>query len=364
VMEHTEIRRKLSAYLDGALDTKVRAEIEAHLAECDRCRAALADLKLTLAHLKNLPEVEPPPWLTAKIMTRVQNPSGQKQGFWQRLFLPLHIKLPLEALALVFICVTSYYLTRTNAPLAPLTEPPQLTRSEAPRPEPVKPAPAKTPGRTPAVSKPHTPAPQVTTGIPAAQPKQKEAATTYAPSPPTSASDISVPPKMSKPQFRTPETISRPAAEWAMPEQETIQREEALKYAREEKNASDLLMQKKSISGTRYSAEVTGGAQRGVTHPEDRSAPGGNMEWSKPAEVNLRVADPAGAVEKIEAAVTHSGGKIIRRVYGETSHLLSVQIESQKVAELIGKLERIGKLQRPPQPNTEEVGTVDLFIRW
>ena len=363
-MEHTEIRRKLSAYLDGALDTKVRAEIEAHLAECDRCRAALADLKLTLAHLKNLPEVEPPPWLTAKIMTRVQNPSGQKQGFWQRLFLPLHIKLPLEALALVFICVTSYYLTRTNAPLAPLTEPPQLTRSEAPRPEPVQPAPAEPSGRSSAVSKPHTPAPQVTTGIPAAQSKQKEAATTFAPPPPTNASDIYAPPKIPKPQYRTPVISSRPAAEWAMPEQETIQREEALKYAREEKKASDLLMQKKGISGTRYSAEAMGGAQKGAAPSEYQPESGGYTEWVKPAEINLRVEEPAGAVVIIEAAVTHSGGKIIRRVYGETSHLLSVQIESQKFAELIGRLERIGKLQRLPQLNTGEVGTLDLFIRW
>ena len=139
-MEHTEIRRNLSAYLDDAVSPDEKAEIEAHLTRCGSCRQALGDLERTVGHLKNLPEVEPPPWLTARIMAHVRDAAEPQPGFWRRIFLPLHTKLPLEALALVFLCVTGYYLARTNAPLVQLSATSPASREETPLPAPVPPA--------------------------------------------------------------------------------------------------------------------------------------------------------------------------------------------------------------------------------
>ena len=147
-MEHTEIRRNLSAYLDDAVSSEAKTQIEAHLAGCASCRGALADLERTVAHLKSLPEVEPPPWLTAKIMAQVRGDAEKKPGIWQRFFLPFQVKLPLQAFALLFLCVTGYYLARINAPLLDFTPP--ASREEAPVPAPA-PAQAPAQARTPAL---------------------------------------------------------------------------------------------------------------------------------------------------------------------------------------------------------------------
>ncbi|HEX2769531.1 MAG TPA: DUF2275 domain-containing protein, partial [Geobacteraceae bacterium] len=122
-MEHAEIRRKLPAYLDNAVATEEKEEIKRHLGRCGSCRGEIADLELTIGYLKSLPEVEPPSWLTAKIMAKVQDETGPRVSLWQRLFFPLHLKLPVEAVALVFLCVTGYYLARLIGEQAPLTVP-------------------------------------------------------------------------------------------------------------------------------------------------------------------------------------------------------------------------------------------------
>jgi hypothetical protein len=57
---HRRLRDQLSAYLDGALDAPAVQRVEAHLAECERCRAELDQLTATVAALKELPEVDLP----------------------------------------------------------------------------------------------------------------------------------------------------------------------------------------------------------------------------------------------------------------------------------------------------------------
>lgn len=50
----------LSARLDGALDARVAARLEEHLASCHACRAALAALRSTREALRALPELDAP----------------------------------------------------------------------------------------------------------------------------------------------------------------------------------------------------------------------------------------------------------------------------------------------------------------
>ena len=100
-MECEGIREKLSAYLEGVLPPEEKRPIEAHLISCQQCSSAFEDLKKTGAFLKNLEEVEPPPWMTKKIMARVRAAQEKKRGILQKLFYPLHIKVPIESLATV-----------------------------------------------------------------------------------------------------------------------------------------------------------------------------------------------------------------------------------------------------------------------
>ena len=111
-----EIEDRLPAYLEDLLSPEEKESIEGHLAVCSRCRRAVADLKKADELVRNLGEVEPPPFLEQRIMSRIREESGQKKGLLRRLFYPLHIKVPIQALASVLIAVIGFYVYQTGEP--------------------------------------------------------------------------------------------------------------------------------------------------------------------------------------------------------------------------------------------------------
>jgi len=69
---------RLSEYLDGELDSTERAAIEAHLATCGQCYAALADLRQVVARAKALTDSEPTTNLWPDIRARLT--PGRRPG--------------------------------------------------------------------------------------------------------------------------------------------------------------------------------------------------------------------------------------------------------------------------------------------
>jgi RNA polymerase sigma-70 factor (ECF subfamily) len=61
-----------SQHLEGELDPSVCATMEAHLAQCPRCRGACESLKHTLAACRQLPTPEVPPSIEASIRAAIQ----------------------------------------------------------------------------------------------------------------------------------------------------------------------------------------------------------------------------------------------------------------------------------------------------
>lgn len=123
-MKHDDMQEKLSAYMDDAVSTQERSAIEDHLAGCAECRKALEELRMTVAHLKNLEQVEPPAWMTQKIMAQVRSKAESRKSIWQKLFFPLHVKLPLEAVTALFCVVIGYYVYQSVEPTMKLAEAP------------------------------------------------------------------------------------------------------------------------------------------------------------------------------------------------------------------------------------------------
>jgi len=115
-MECSDIQEKLSAYMEGIISHGEKVLIDGHLKACQKCSGSLADLKKTLEYVQNLEEVEPPPWLTGKVMASLRSEGAPKRQIFQRLFYPLHIKLPIEALATIFIAVATIYVFKTMQP--------------------------------------------------------------------------------------------------------------------------------------------------------------------------------------------------------------------------------------------------------
>jgi hypothetical protein len=61
----------LGAYRDGELRGFVRAEVEAHLATCPRCRRDVNDLDVLTHALRALPQIEPSPEIHGALLARV-----------------------------------------------------------------------------------------------------------------------------------------------------------------------------------------------------------------------------------------------------------------------------------------------------
>ena len=151
-MECSEIQERLSAYIEGSVSSEEEGLIEEHLKACQQCSESLTDLKKTLEYVQNLEEIEPPPWLKQKVMARVRSEAEAKRGIFQKIFYPLHIKLPIEALAVIFIVVTTIYVFKTMQPELELAKAPSeevrprilvAKKEKAPALDKGKPAPAR-----------------------------------------------------------------------------------------------------------------------------------------------------------------------------------------------------------------------------
>jgi hypothetical protein len=91
----SQIDELLSEYVDGALDGSTREEMERHLAGCPRCGAELAELNLYRQAMRNVHAVQPPADFLAGIHRRIEAESAWRR-FFNKVFVPMRIKLPLE----------------------------------------------------------------------------------------------------------------------------------------------------------------------------------------------------------------------------------------------------------------------------
>jgi hypothetical protein len=138
-MECTRTENLLSAYLDGDLPEREREGFSKHLRQCPRCAGEEKALKETLSLLRNLPAEKAPPGLLDGVRRRI----GQEKEtvpLWKKLFLPAHIKIPLEAAAVVLIFLLAYGIQKempaTKAPPSPPAK--EMAATKAPPSPPAK----------------------------------------------------------------------------------------------------------------------------------------------------------------------------------------------------------------------------------
>jgi hypothetical protein len=144
-MECSNIQEKLSVYIGDIISAEEKAFIDEHLKSCERCSESLSDLKKTIEYVKNLEEIEPPSWLTQKVMARVRTEAKQKRGIIQRLFYPLHIKLPIEVAATIAIAITTIYVFKTIQPEIKLETRTEIAKAPFKERKPVLAKPAEQP---------------------------------------------------------------------------------------------------------------------------------------------------------------------------------------------------------------------------
>jgi anti-sigma factor RsiW len=137
-MKCGQIQRMLPACLDGILSKTETALVEKHLAACDSCRASFEEYQQARQRLKKLEEVEPPPGFAQKIMARIEQEEGKKGGLLRKLFYPLHIKVPIQAVATVVIALLAIQTYRSVEPQKQTAPPDAITAVPGPKEEPAR----------------------------------------------------------------------------------------------------------------------------------------------------------------------------------------------------------------------------------
>jgi hypothetical protein len=336
VMDHEEIRLSLAAYLDNAVSGEEKEEIKRHLGMCGGCRGKIADLELTVRYLKSVPEAEPPSWMTEKIMAVVRNEATQKNSLWRSFIFPLHVKLPIEAFAVIFLCITGYYLTRmVSMEIPPIAKPSTVARQKQVNTPPNDEHEAR---EAPVLARPRNATPPRKMDFPPPVAPQNQVS--LPPSPPNQG--VTAPsPTNSPPARNMVEPELQPTDDGFMSDRETTFQ------VREEKVSGGLKGEKKAISGA--SMPAAGGFVTPATRRE---------------EISLAVKDPAAATGAIEEAVTRFGGRIKGHSYSGDIHMLFIRIGADKVTRLLDRLGRIGTLKERPHPAPENGAMIEMIINW
>jgi hypothetical protein len=336
---HEEIQRRLPAYSGGDLGPAEHHLVEQHLADCPACRAELSDLLTTLDLIRSTPEVNPPPWMTARIMARIRKQQTEKRSWLQRIFLPPHIKLPIEALALLLVCISGYYISRSV--VSDLRQPTQQLQES---PVELSPIPAQAPGLSQAKEEKKKPSTdhQPINATPKPLLRQEnlpDQTPPFTPGTPSPASNVPAPPAYRNQYDKKSESMK------AAPVTESGNR--SLEATMEKKTRNIVSVER--MSGAAAPAGRVAGSPADLLVPQ--------------ATIRLRAYDPAMALSIIREAVFRSGGNIIEDA-GASRVRLKIRIPTERHSELLERLQQAGRIVEHSAKPTEEAQLLEVTIQW
>ena len=342
----------IAGLIDGSLAEGEKERVEAHLQSCGDCRRALAELKASDAQLKALGEVEPPPWLKARVMARVREEPQERESAFRRLFFPLHIKVPIQALATVLIAVAAWNVYRTGESDFRQAAPPPAAVQEAPKAE-----------------APHAPPPAAEAAkgesIPAIREKKA-----FAP-PPAAGEGLGVqqaqPIRVAdKPAATEPAKPSEAAREAALPRKD----EEALKGAgtmsRPETDSAARVLapeQKPKALKAPVGAVPKEAAKRDEA-PAAAPMLSAAVEPAPRLDITLRTHDPLSAASEVEELLRNIGARSVERKTRDGGVTLTARIRPESLEALREKLKSLGQVrenvQASPRPGASLAIRLDI----
>jgi hypothetical protein len=149
-----QTRALFSELADAVLSVEAREAAQAHLAVCPDCQREWQSFRRMLALLHAMPRTRAPEGFVDRVLAAAE-PARRPRRLRHRLFVPLRVKLPLEAAALVLVAVGAVYLMQGTPELQ------HAVRLDVqPSPPPASsPPPGPGPSPAPGVAPPTTPAP-------------------------------------------------------------------------------------------------------------------------------------------------------------------------------------------------------------
>jgi hypothetical protein len=322
-MECGQIEKMLPEYAEEALAPEEIARIEKHLTSCAKCRMALDDYKKAQELVKGLEEVEPPPGFAQKIMVQVREEAREKGGLLQRLFYPLHVKLPIQAIATVVIAVLAIQVYRSVEPQKAAVQAPQVS--------------------TPAVSAPVAPKEEPR------QERKEEIVSSPAREAPRAAEDVQVsrerrskdkaaePPLTPAPVKTHLQEDKTPTTPFQAPKREEV--------AREAERSEAVLAPKKAQMEPKTAAP----------HPALGTA---SLRKADLINLRMRVNDIAAAGQAVATILGDLGGGNIERVPGEGREVVTANLQTQRLKEFLEKLGSVGETEEKAIPS----GISEAFV--
>ena len=351
-MTCNEVDNRLPAYLEDLLSPEEKKNIEGHLASCSRCSRAFADLKRADKLVRGLGEVEPPPFFEQRIMARVREEAGRKQGILRRLFYPLHIKVPIQALATILIAVLGFYVYQQGDPEMKQIVPLPMPRTEI--------------GGGQGTAAP----PQAPTDPSAVAPAKRSSAVDF---PDVNRQRFAAPPlekggKVDRTEERpTPKVESHPSAMKSAAAVKTERVDKVQGRAGEQQNArgpETSPPERKYKDKSADSGAVAEASRKMILAPTpSRSMPAEAIKGAV-LDLTIQVKDVSAAIGEIEAHLGQANARIVEKRRREGGELLKAEIAAQNVDAFLDRLKAIGrvKLEKNPPAVTDGKVTISIMI--
>jgi hypothetical protein len=355
-----EIENRLPAYREHLLSPEEQKGIAGHLASCPRCSRAFADLKKAEELVQGLVEVEPPPFFEQRIMSQVREVAGRKQGILRRLFYPLHIKIPLQALATLVVAVLAFHVYQQGGPemkqMAPLPIPlteqrkdqveaeSPMTLAAPPAVRPVKRAPA---GDLPEMNRRRFVAPPVEKRGP-----REMIADSRTPMP----EETPVAAKPAAPVMAAKEKDTSPAGKEALDKtRDRVGKQDSAKAL------ETLLPEQKQKEKTADIGAAVGESGKMTFAPAPSRLAAATIKRSA-MDLTIQVRDVGAALREIETRFAQVNARIIERQHRKESEFLKAEIATQNVAAFLDRLEAIGRVNLETSLPVVPDGTVTVDI--
>ena len=145
-----EVRASFSDLYDGAASAADAAHLRRHLQACPACRMEWDTFQRAMQAVTDLGKAEPSPGFAARVRQRLEAPPLWRRAL-QWLFLPLYVKVPLQAAALILVAFAGLLLfeqaPKVGRELEPFkaVSPPVAREAPVPAPPPPIARPAEKP---------------------------------------------------------------------------------------------------------------------------------------------------------------------------------------------------------------------------